>query len=83
MCAHILPEPQRDFTPDERRVYGIEGLTPTHLEQLARSHLAHLYENHDALNAALSKANAEGEENKRKERMRIFGISVNDRGLPI
>ena len=77
------PSSQRDFAPGERRIYAIEALTQDHLEQLTRRHLAFLYESHDALNAALSKANADGEENKRKERMRIFGISVNDRGQPV
>ena len=54
---------------------GATALQPPQIEEMARAQLSGLNTYQDLLDEALQRANAQGEEGRRKEQMRIWGYS--------
>ena len=64
---------ERDFTREERGPLG--NLTADQIGGIARLHLEGLYSYKGGLDEALANANRSGEENRRAERLRIWGYA--------
>ena len=68
LCAAIT----RDFAPEQRRVGALPRLLPEHVHEMARAQLELLgaYQHH--LDAALARANLQGEAARGEEQLRLF-----------
>ena len=64
----------RDFAPEQRRVGDLARLRPAHVEELARLQLGLQGVYQHRLDEALAMANAQGEEGRRREQLRLFGF---------
>ena len=67
---------ERDFGPDERAIGSLaDGIEARHVVSLGRVHWNGLVLYQAELGNSLAAANREGEENRREERMRIWGYA--------
>jgi len=75
MCTSLINATERDFEPAHRVIGTYKSLAAADLQAISREHLEGLYLYHNELGNALANANREGEEARRKERMRIWGYA--------
>ena len=68
LCAAIT----RDFAPEQRRVGALPRLLPEHVHEMARAHLELLGAYQHRLDAALARANLQGEAARGEEQLRLF-----------
>ena len=62
----------RDFAPDHRRISSLE-ITPSLITEMGRAHMTACMWYQNELTNALACANRDGEEARKRERMRIWG----------
>lgn len=65
----------RDFKDDERSIAALPSLQPSLIIELAQTHLHGMYLYQAELGNALQGANRDGEEARRRERLRIWGYA--------
>jgi len=71
----ILKATERDFSPEQRVLGSYASVTDEDLLPIMRDHLTSLFLYHNELGDALANANREGEEQRRQERLRIWGYA--------